>query len=91
MIAICRKESLRMRCLLCFLLITSGVFGQDVPSATKRPVGDEYHGVRVVDNYRWLEDGTSAETSSSADLQQQVADLYTFLFQELDVTYRPVQ
>jgi prolyl oligopeptidase len=30
-------------------------------------------------------------SSSSADLQQQVADFYTFLFQELGVTYRPVQ
>src|SRR4051794_33669371 len=28
----------------------------DFPTTTKRPVIDEYHGVQVTDNYRWLED-----------------------------------
>jgi prolyl oligopeptidase len=51
-----------MRGLLFSLLITATVFGQDVPPAMKQPVTDEYHGVKVVDDHRWLEDGKSAET-----------------------------
>jgi prolyl oligopeptidase len=32
------------------------------PLATVKPVADMFHGTRVIDDYRWLEDGASAET-----------------------------
>ena len=32
------------------------------PKAEKRPLEETLHGVKIVDNYRWLEDGTSPET-----------------------------
>ena len=32
------------------------------PKAEKRPLEETLHGVKIVDNYRWLEDGGSAET-----------------------------
>jgi prolyl oligopeptidase len=33
-----------------------------LPEAAIKPVAEIFHGTRVVDNYRWLEDGTSAAT-----------------------------
>ena len=35
----------------------------------KRPVSDTYHGVNVVEDYRWLEEGAAAETKSWTDAQ----------------------
>jgi prolyl oligopeptidase PreP (S9A serine peptidase family) len=32
------------------------------PQAAVKPIAEIFHGTRVVDNYRWLEDGKSAET-----------------------------
>src|SRR5579862_1882854 len=39
---------------------TSGASGP--PKAEKRPVSEDFHGTKVVDDYRWLEDGTSPAT-----------------------------
>ena len=35
--------------------------GTTMPTTPRRPVTDEYHGVRVVDDYRWLEHGDDPE------------------------------
>src|SRR6266542_7134027 len=35
--------------------------GPDYPSTARRPVTETYHGVTVVDEYRWLEDDASPE------------------------------
>src|SRR4030088_222024 len=36
------------------------------PATPKRPVTDTYHGVTVVDDYRWLEDDANAEAQRPA-------------------------
>lgn len=55
------------------LLACASAFAQTslskVPDTPKRPVTDEYHGVRVADDYRWLEnwDDPSAKQWSAAE------------------------
>ena len=48
------------------------------PRADTKPVADIYHGTKIVDNYRWLEDGNSAET------QKWVADEMSYTRSLLD-------
>lgn len=39
-----------------------GAAASAVPKAEKRPLEETLHGVKIIDNYRWLEDGQSPET-----------------------------
>jgi prolyl oligopeptidase len=67
-----------MRTLTTVLLIALGltlpsqVAAQSIsapPATPKRPVTDEYHGVKVVDDYRWLEDWESPEVKQWTSAQ----------------------
>jgi len=44
-----------------------------VPPTPRRPVVDTYHGVEVVDDYRWLEDRADPEVRAWSDAQNRVA------------------
>lgn len=44
------------------------------PETAQRPVSDTVHGVVFTDPYRWLEDGTSAETRTWIDAQNAYAE-----------------
>ena len=44
-----------------------------VPPTAIKPVTDIYHGVEVVDNYRWLEDETSPDVRNWSEAQNNYA------------------
>lgn len=48
----------------------------EYPEAKRTEDTDEYHGVKVADPYRWLEDEQSEETKAWLDVQDGVADRF---------------
>jgi len=46
------------------------------PVAKKVDQTDDYHGTRIADPYRWLEDANSAETKAWVDAENQVTQAY---------------
>lgn len=54
----------------CILTLTMPISAA-VPPTEKKPVTDEYHGVQVVDDYRWLEEGDSPVVQAWTAAQNQ--------------------
>ena len=51
------------------LLVVAVALKSAPPDAPKKPVTDTYHGVGVVDQYRWLEDGNDKAVQKWSDAQ----------------------
>ena len=58
------------------LLAASAVLAADAPATRRAPVVDEYQGVRVSDDYRWLEDAGSPEVEAWIQAQNAVTRAY---------------
>ena len=57
--------------LLLSLLIPAMSIAAAFPPTEKKPVTDEYHGVKVVDEYRWLEESGSTAVKAWTEAQNQ--------------------
>src|SRR5712692_7022573 len=58
------------------LIVTSAGRAADPPPALKKPVTDVYHGVKVVDDYRWLENYSDPAVRAWSDAQNRYARAY---------------
>jgi prolyl oligopeptidase len=75
---------LRLRCLKFALVLAAAAFsaaalaaqGLDYPVARKTDQVDDYHGVKVADPYRWLEDDNSAETAKWVEAENKITRAY---------------
>jgi len=62
--------------LACSILGVALMQGADLPATPKKPVADIYHGVKVVDNYRWLEDFSDPAVRTWANAENRFARAY---------------
>lgn len=58
------------------LLIVTSAAPAGPPPALKKPVADVYHGVKVVDDYRWLENYSDPAVRAWSDAQNRYARAY---------------
>ncbi|MCV5942528.1 hypothetical protein OFN64_38225, partial [Escherichia coli] len=70
----------RLACFLVFIslsnLLVPAQTRLDYPKARKSDQVDIYHGIRVLDPYRWMEDTTSAETREWIAAENKLTDSY---------------
>ena len=58
------------------IIAVPGQNGNGYPNAKKVDQVDDYHGVKVSDPYRWMEDTKSADTQTWIEQQNKITDAY---------------
>jgi prolyl oligopeptidase len=61
------------------MFLSVGIFAQtkiEYPKTRKVEQNDDYHGTKIADPYRWLEDDNSAETKAWVESQNKVTNAY---------------
>ncbi len=57
---------------LALLMLTTAAIAVDYPPTRQADVVDDYHGTKIADPYRWLEDDNSVETAAWVEAQNKV-------------------
>ena len=71
------KATISAITLLCLLFLSisarhsEGQGARQFPPSPEKPTLDEYHGIKVIDNYRWLEDASDPAVRQWIDAQNQ--------------------
>ncbi|WP_442483482.1 prolyl oligopeptidase family serine peptidase [Aeoliella sp. SH292] len=55
------------------LFLSTAAMAAEPPETPKRPVSDTYHGTKVTEDYRWLEDWESGEVKAWSEAQNEYA------------------
>ncbi|MEP7015876.1 MAG: hypothetical protein ABI925_10585, partial [Verrucomicrobiota bacterium] len=62
---------------ICCGFLCANLTAKDAPPETvKKPVTDEYQGIKVEDNYQWLENDTDAAVKAWSDAQNELTRAY---------------
>ena len=65
--------------------------GADLPATPKKPVTDVYHSVKVVDDYRWLEDFNDPAVRAWADAENRYSRAYLDAVPERSALYEQLK
>src|SRR5579862_3790447 len=79
------------RVLACSILGFAFMQADDLPVTPKKPVTDVYHGVKIVDDYRWLEDFSDPAVRAWAAAENRHARAYLDALPERPALYEQIK